>query len=159
MTLIELSWDVYEMKLNTLHKMFIVLISITLFLPINIDAKANNSTYSIFQVLEKQDNKVEDLTKCEGILGNIDDEDSVAWLLQKLLNYVKILGPSIAVVLGSIDFLKAIITSDDESMKKTQATFKNRMIAAVLLFFIPFMVSFLLELTGIVVSDASCGLS
>lgn len=158
MALIELSWDVYEMKLNALHKIVIVLISITLFLPINTDAKANNNTYSFFQVLEKQNN-IENLTECEGILGNVDDEDSVAWLLQKLLNYVKILGPSIAVVLSSIDFLKAIVSSDDESMKKTQASFKNRMIAAVLLFFIPFLVSFMLELTGLVVSDASCGLS
>ena len=158
MTLIELSWDVYEMKLNVLHKMFIVLISITLFLPINIEAKANNNTYSVFQVLEKENN-LEDLTECEGILGNVDDEDSVAWLLQKLLNYVKILGPSIAVVLSSIDFLKAIVSSDDENMKKTQASFRNRMTAAVLLFFIPFLVSFMLELTGLVVSDASCGLN
>lgn len=158
MTLIELSWDVYEMKLNTLQKMFIILISITLFLPVNIDAKANNNTYSVFQVLEKE-NEVEDLTTCEGILGNVDKDYTVAWLLQKLLNYVKILGPSIAVVLSSIDFLKAIVSSDDENMKKTQAAFKNRMIAAVLLFFIPFLVSFMLELTGLVVSDASCGLS
>ena len=43
-----------------------------------------------------------------------------AWLLQQILNYVKILGPILVVILSSLDFAKAIITSDDDSMKKSR---------------------------------------
>lgn len=146
------------MKLKLLHKIILLLITVTLFLPFNINAKTNNEVYSPFVILEKTNN-TGDLNSCDAILGNVDDEDSVAWLLQKILNYLKILGPSLAVVLSSIDFAKAIVTSDEESMKKTQIRFKNRMIAAVLLFFIPFVVEIMLNLLGITASNASCGLS
>lgn len=82
-------------------------------------------------------------------LGCTDDEDSVAWLLQKILNYIKILGPTLAIVMGSVDFTKAIISSDEEHMKKTEVKFIQRIVAAILLFFIPLIVEVLLNLFGI----------
>lgn len=92
-----------------------------------------------------------------GILGSVNDEDSVAWLLQQILNYIKILGPSIAIVLGSVDFAKAIIASDEENMKKTQKKFINRLVAAALLFFVPLLVQIMLSLFGFT-TDVTCGL-
>lgn len=98
------------------------------------------------------------LSSCSSILGDVNDEDSVAWLVQRLLNYIKILGPTIAIILGSIDFGKAIVTSDEENMKKAQNKFVKRMIAAIALFFVPLLTQVLLGLFGITSDNASCGL-
>lgn len=88
------------------------------------------------------------------VLGNVDCEDSVAWLLQKILNYIKIIGPSLAIVLSAIDYTKAIVTSDNDTMKKTNRRFVNRIIAAVLLFFIPMLTELVLNIIGITSSTA-----
>ncbi len=144
------------MKSKIMRIIVVLLITCTLFLPINTNAKTNNNHYSTFEVLTKQNETK--LDSCESILGDVNDSESVAWLLQKLLNYIKILGPSIAVVLSSLDFAKAVVASDDENMKKTQARFRNRIIAAVLLFMIPHLVSILLNLFNITTDNATCGL-
>lgn len=95
---------------------------------------------------------------CSSILGDVNDENSVAWLVQRLLNYVKILGPTIAIIMGSIDFGKAIVLSDEENMKKAQGRFIKRIIAAIALFFVPLLVQVLLGMFGITSNNASCGL-
>ncbi len=92
-----------------------------------------------------------------GLLGNVNDEDSVAWLLQKILNYLKIIGPFIVVVMSGVDFAKVIITSDDEGMKKAQKKLITRLLLAVSLFFLPQLVMALLDIFGIT-SNATCGL-
>ena len=113
--------------------------------------------YSYIQVLDG-DTVSDCSSKDTGILGSVKDSNSVAWLLQQLLNYIKILGPSIAIVLGSIDYVKAIISSDEENVKKTQKKFMYRLIAAMLLFFVPTIVQMLLRLFGFT-TDVICGLS
>lgn len=135
----------------------LIFVSITMFCaPIYVEAKTSNAYISsiVTKNMEKTDfDKACDANpycKSDSILGNVDCECSVAWLLQKLLNYIKILGPVIAIVLGTIDFVKAIITSDDDSMKKTEVKFVKRIIAAALLFFIPLLVEILLKITDMV---------
>jgi len=98
--------------------------------------------------------------ECEGsnsILGDPDDENSVAWLLQQVLNYIKIIGPLLVVVLSSIDFAQVIVKSDDDAMKKAQKKLIYRLILAASLFFIPVLVEVLLDLFGIT-SNPTCGL-
>lgn len=94
---------------------------------------------------------------CNSILGNPEKEDSVAWLLQQILNYIKILGPILVIVFSSIDFAKAIVVSDEENMRKVQKRFIIRLLAAALLFFIPMLVTVLLEIFGMT-TDPLCGL-
>lgn len=96
---------------------------------------------------------------CEGgLLGNVNDPNSVAWLLQKVLNYLKIIGPFLVVVMSGIDFAKVIVTSDDDGMKKAQKKLITRLILAASLFFLPDLVTVLLNIMGIT-SNATCGLS
>lgn len=144
-------------------------VSISMFLtPIYVDAKSidsyinsatiKNMTKSSEKESDKTTTEKKIYSECESVLGDVNDEESVAWLLQKLLNYIKILGPTIAIVMGSIDFTKAILASDEEHMKKTQKSFVNRLIAAILLFFIPLLVSILLGFFGITTDNATCGL-
>ena len=91
------------------------------------------------------------------LLGNPSDPDSVAWLLQKLLNYIKVLGPILVIVLSSVDFLKVIIKSDDDAMQTAGKKLGYRLILAGLLFFIPTVVEVLLGIFGLT-SDPTCGI-
>ena len=97
---------------------------------------------------------------CNGdnsILGSVNDTNSVAWLLQQIFNYIKILGPILVVVLSSVEFAKVIINSDDEAMAKAQKKLITRIILAACLFLIPTLVSAALDIFGLT-SDATCGL-
>lgn len=141
-------------KLFIIYILIMMIISIV---PTNAYAVNNNGVKeSYVQILDGE------VTDCSGrdtgILGSVNDEDSVAWLLQQLLNYLKILGPSIAIVLGSIDYVKAIISSNEESVKKTQKKFMYRLIAAALLFFVPLLVQMVLRIFGFT-TDVICGLN
>ncbi len=99
----------------------------------------------------------QECTGKESLLGNYNDEDSVAWLIQKIFNYIKIIGPFIVVVMSGIDFAKVIVTGDDEGMKKAQNKLIIRLILAASLFVLPDLVSALLEIFGIT-SSGICGL-
>ncbi|MBQ6324037.1 MAG: hypothetical protein IJI22_04295 [Bacilli bacterium] len=102
----------------------------------------------------------DDDQECSGansILGNPDDPDSVAWLLQKILNYIKIIGPILIVVLSSVDFSKVIINGDEKAMNGALKNLGLRLIFAILLFFIPVIVNFILGIFGLT-SDPTCGL-
>lgn len=94
---------------------------------------------------------------CKSILGSTKDDESVAWLLQQILNYIKILGPILVVILSSMDFAKAIMMSDDDNMKKAEKKLVIRLVLAVALFLIPTLVGVLLNIFGIT-TDQICTL-
>lgn len=117
----------------------------------------NSSQTDMDQWMEGYDSEV----GCSGknsILGDPNDENSVAWLLQQILNYIKVLGPLLVIILSGMDFAKVIIRSDDESMAKAQKKLIIRLLLAASLFFIPNLVSVLLNIFGIT-SDPTCGIS
>ncbi len=131
----------------------------------------NNFLSNIYLLEKSQVNSTDDLDdmmddynqeqECEGsnsILGDPEDEDSVAWLLQQVLNYIKIIGPILVVILSSIDFAQVIIKSDDDAMKKAQKKLITRLILAACLFFIPTLVQVMLDIFGIT-SAPTCGIS
>ena len=89
------------------------------------------------------------------VLGDPKDENSVAWLLQQLLNYMRILGPMIVLIMSAVDFAKAIVMGDDETMQKCYKKLIKRLILAMLLFFVPTLVTILLEVFGFV-GDPIC---
>lgn len=135
-------------------KIFIIVSFILLLIPSNIEAKGiefNNMAPYIAAV-----------DACQGgetsLFGDVNNPSSTAWLIQKILNYIKVLGPTIAVVLGSIDMIMAIISSDEENMKKAQSKFIKRIIAAILLFFIPLFTSILLSIFGFTMDSSTCNL-
>lgn len=134
---------------------YIMIITISLVLPIN--TQAANIKISDNNYVQILDGTIDCTSQETGILGSVQDKESVAWLLQQILNYIKILGPSLAIALGTIDFVKAIVVSDEKSMKETQKKFVNRLIAAFLLFFVPLIVQVLLNLFGFT-TNIACGL-
>lgn len=95
---------------------------------------------------------------CGTILGDVEDKNSLAYLIQKLLNYIKIIGPILVVILSSIDFIKVIWASDDENMKKAQQKLVKRLIAALLLFLLPTLIGLMITLINNSVVDPTCGI-
>ena len=92
---------------------------------------------------------------CNSLLGNPNDDNSVAWLLNKILTYATILGMVLVVVLSSIDFLKVIAKSDDEAMAKASKKLALRLVFAALLFFVPTLTAVILDIFGL---TADCGI-
>lgn len=84
-------------------------------------------------------------------------EGSFGWLLQKLLNYIKIAGPILVVLLSALDFIKAIASSEEDAFKKAQSRLVIRLVAALALFLVPTFVELLLGLIN-GINDPSCGL-
>lgn len=147
-------------KIRIFISLFFVVISMFLS-PLYVEAKTNLYLNQMATKVMEPPTTNENTNVCESdaILGNVNCTDSVAWLLQKVLNYIKILGPTIAIALGSIDYVKAIVASEEDNMRKTQAKFIKRIVAAMALFFIPLIVQILLGLFGITGTDATGGLS
>lgn len=97
----------------------------------------------------------QDGKSCDSLLGDPNDKNSVAWLLYKILNYIRILGPLAVVVLSGIEFTKAIINSDDDTMKKATGHLRTRLIMVALLFLIPTITMLLFEVFQI---TTDCGI-
>lgn len=148
----------------------IILVLTTLFVVAPINTKAlsiSDTPFGNVYVLEKGTDEIDDWMgetdqdqTCEGsnsLLGDPDDPDSVAWLLQQILNFIKIVGPILVVILSSVDFIQVIVKSDDEAMAKAQKKLIKRLILAALLFFIPTLVQVILDVFGFN-SGATCGL-
>jgi len=69
--------------------------------------------------------------------------------------------PVLLILLGIIDFGKAVVASKEDEMRKAQSTFIKRIIAAVAIFFVPLFVDIIMDLADIVWAGtgySSCGL-
>lgn len=102
-------------------------------------------------------NQNQDCTGDNSILGSYDDPESVAYFLQIIFNWVKLIGPFIVVVKSGIDFAKVVVMGDDDGMKKAQKNLIVRLILAACLFVLPDVVKAFLELFNIT-SSGICGL-
>ena len=146
-------------------------------LPINAVAKESNFNvneyiYVANDPLDKNAKTVQDETKggmddynqdqnCSGgssLLGDPNDESSVAWLLQQILNYIRIIGPILVVVLSSVDFAVVIVKNDDDSLGKAKKKLINRLILVAALFLVPSVVSAILDIFGIT-GEGTCGIN
>ena len=109
--------------------------------------KTNNTYMNNFDNMYNQDGEYKD---CDSILGDpVNDPNSVAWLLFKILNYIRILGPLAVVVLSGIEYTLAIVNSDDDTMKKAHSHLKTRLIMVALLFLLPTIIKILFQVFGI----------
>jgi len=63
-------------------------------------------------------------------------------LVGNVLLIFKIVIPILLIVLGMVDLGKAVVSSDDKAISKAAKTLMMRAIAAVIVFFVPSLVSF-----------------
>lgn len=86
-----------------------------------------------------------------------DFEDSEGNIIKEIYKLVMIVVPILVILLGSLDFAKAIFAGNDENMKKFQMDFLKRLLAAVILFLAPSIIRLMLylavEKAGIVVPN------
>ncbi len=123
----------------------------------NNDKYTMNLTINSSSIYTKNLVQIADCSGQNAILGNVNDEDSVAWLLQKLLDYARIIGPFLVVIMSSLDYIKAVFSSDDDSLKKANKKLTTRLVLVVALFLLPTLVSVLLNVLGFT-SHEVCGL-
>lgn len=101
--------------------------------------------------------KVKELVAKEGC--EIVDGGELKELLQTILDYIRIAGIALAVILQIADYVKAIFGSNDDSMAKANKRFVTRLIAIGLLFLVPSLLNFVLSLFEISGSSAgTCGI-
>ena len=65
----------------------------------------------------------------------------------------KIVIPLILIILGMVDLGKAVVSSDDKAISKAAKSLLMRVIAAICIFFIPTIVSFVIRLVDTSVDD------
>lgn len=90
--------------------------------------------------------------ECEDIF-EFDKEGSVGWMLQTIFDYIKVIGPVIVVLLSAIDFIKAVVGTDEKAMKEAQSKLIIRLVAALALFLIPTLIQLLLNFINVTLSD------
>lgn len=75
------------------------------------------------------------------ILGFCADSAKIWNLLGYVVTIIKIVIPVILIVLGMVDLGKAVVASDDKAISKSVNQLLHRFIAAIVVFFIPTIVS------------------
>lgn len=90
----------------------------------------------------------DDFSECESLLGDPEDSDSLAWLINQFLLYFKIIAPIMVLILSVVDFSKAIVINDEETMKKSQKKLIARIILAISLFLVPNIIELLFDVFG-----------
>ena len=146
----------------------IICLTLLLFSPINTKALEYNHINSFAEIgatsqvtstndIDVWNNKYNQEQNCNTLLGNPEDENSVAWLLKQLLKYGTIIGILLVVILSSVDFAKVIIKSDDEAMNGAIKKLAYRLILAALLFFLPTITNTILNIFNLQ-SDSTCGI-
>lgn len=80
--------------------------------------------------------------------------------MQLILNYIRIAGIVLTVVLSTMDYTKTIFSTDDKSNEKANKRFSTRLIVVALLFLIPSVLTFVLNLFNIqgTGDNGTCGI-
>lgn len=109
--------------------------------------KDNNTSMDFGDKLNDED--------CQAVLGNTLE------IINTVFNWIKIIAPILLIVFGSLDFGSAVLQDNQDALKKATSKFIKRAIAAVAIFFLPFIINLLLSLPGVNsgLENALCGIS
>lgn len=126
----------------------------------NIESGSKNNPQHDTELAEKAE-ALQGSTNTIKILGTeynceklIDDELNEYIQLAFLL--IRAITPILLIVFGMLDFTKVIGQNDYDALQKATRTFVKRLIICVIIFLVPTLVNFLMNITGI--SDGTCGL-
>lgn len=76
-------------------------------------------------------------------------DPSIIEIINDVLKYPRYIVPALILLLGTIDFMKAIIASKEDEMKKAQSTFIKRIIIGVMVFLVPVFINAIIWLANI----------
>lgn len=85
---------------------------------------------------------------CDTIFGDPSDKDSFAHYLKVILTTIQYLGPVLVIVLVSVDYFKAMISSSKDAFEAVNKRTAIRIVLLLLLFYLPILVKFILETLG-----------
>jgi len=98
--------------------------------------------------------------KAAGLLsensGNCGVSGRMLVWVSNIMKWIKYILPVIVIVMGILDFIKAIGADKEDEMKKAQSKFIKRLIAAALVFLVPLIIEFALDKMGFGYND--CGI-
>ena len=100
----------------------------------------------------------EDVKSCDGIFGDPNSDSSTIYMIQKILNYIKVLAPLLVLLLSGIDFAKTVLSGNPDDMRKVMKKFGIRIACAVGVFLAPFLTSFIINFINDSSRDATCDL-
>lgn len=86
--------------------------------------------------------------ECNDLLG--EGSGSLREMIDTIMEYVRIIVPILIILLGTVDFAKAVIAGKEDNMKKAQKDFVIRIIAGVAVFFVPVLIDIIMDLAEIV---------
>ena len=88
------------------------------------------------------------LPSCDSVFGSPTKPDYPAYWIQLVLDVIKYIAIVALLGLSIADFVKAIVSDDKDALKKAGITSFKRFIYCVIIFFLPILVNFLMELFG-----------
>lgn len=86
----------------------------------------------------------------DALFGSKNNPESIRYLVNQVLGYIRVIVPILIILFGTIDFAKAVLAGKQDNMKKAQTDFIKRLIAGVVVFLVPTIVDIIMELADIV---------
>ena len=87
------------------------------------------------------DEETHEYISCDDFVNSKDGN-----MIQDIFDLIMLIAPILVIVLGGLDFAKASLQSDENAIKKAGINFGKRLIAAVLLFLLPLIISLIMEI-------------
>jgi len=85
---------------------------------------------------------------CDGLLGK-----QMTKIINNLFKFIRYLGPVLVAVFAIVDFFKAFVSGESSDVNKATQKLSKRAICAILLFFIPLVVSIIFNIAGVTVPE------
>ena len=86
------------------------------------------------------------INDCETLLGSPRTKNSPAWYLSSIFSVIKYVAIIILIVLTIMDFVGAVASHDNDILKKAVGKAIKRMILCVIIFLLPTLIEFILEI-------------
>lgn len=96
--------------------------------------------------------------ECAGLLGSVTNPDEPAYYISMSFNIIKYLATIFLIVFTIVDYIKAVVSKDDEELSKTNAKFVKRFIFAIIIFVLPSLIIMVLEWGGLINDPSICGI-
>lgn len=87
-----------------------------------------------------------ELQNCESLLGSPSIEGTPAFYLSLIFSVMKYAAIILLIVLSSMDFLSAVASQDNDILKKTFNRTVKRFVICIIIFFVPTILNFSLDL-------------
>lgn len=84
-------------------------------------------------------------------VGSCNDlfDASIIEIINDILKYPRYIVPALVLVLGTVDFFKAVVAQKEDEMKKAQMTFIKRVIIGVMVFLVPVFINAIIWLANL----------